>query len=74
MKAHPVAKTTKRNPQDATRRRDVAPLRRRIDELEANMRAVDALFIGVLRRLGALEAGLSNTQGKRRRSSAAGRR
>jgi hypothetical protein len=33
-----MAITKKRNPQDATRRKDVAPLRRRIEKLEAAVR------------------------------------
>lgn len=90
MKAHPVAKTATRNPQDATRRRDVAPLRRRIEKLEVRVRGDERLIASLAaemlahvrktdENLKTLAVGLgmlelSEVQGKRRRSSSAARR
>jgi ribosomal protein S15P/S13E len=48
-----MAKTTrKRNPQDATRARDVAPLRRRIEKLETHVKALKKQFAQLVRLVG----------------------
>ena len=71
-----MAKTPKkRGAQDATRKHDVAPLRRRIERLEERVDymaiRLEGLFDGLNSRLSVLQG---DVQGKARRASAVGRR